>query len=514
MHMSKTLLTLRGVASATTAEALFSNVSTTVKDHDRIGVVGKNGTGKSTLLRLLNKEIEPDTGTVLQAGVVGYVPQVADESHYHKTVAEFLETQAVSYAVCAATFSQVFSSPVPPRRSQLRDLSGGERTKLWIAVVAARTPAALLLDEPTNHLDQTSQRELADWLNRYTGAVVLVSHNRWFLSVVAKTIWELRDRTLTVYGGGYGAYRQQKEEQANAEVRQYQAVQKQRGALKRGIARRETKAARATRAGRRSKYEKNREKSVENYFRNRSEKGIGALKQQQEKKQAELTAAAQSLRPSQQRSVNVPLQSAGRPGQLILDTTGLRVLADSQQLLVVPRLRIEVGSRISIAGENGSGKTQLLKTLQQELATPSPGITNVGHDVPVACIDQHYDLISRLLTVYENLVNATPAVDEESVYKQLGRFQFPEYYLHKPAATLSGGEIARLAFAMATFRPLDLLILDEPTNHLDIETVEIITEALQAFPGALLVVSHDRVFLEELDITQRYLIAGGTLTEL
>lgn len=185
-----------------------------------------------------------------------------------------------------------------------------------------------------------------------------------------------------------------------------------------------------------------------------------------------------------------------------------------KEVLHVNRLRIETGDRISVTGDNGSGKTLLLKTLIREIQQSSGVSPNIGGDTSVVYIDQQYDLVQRDLSVYENLEQSLSQVSHEEVYKQMGRFQFPVYYAHKKAKELSGGEMARLAFAIATTAPLDLLILDEPTNNLDIATMDIISEALKNFTGAILVVSHDEVFLNRLNIKQNYKVESGQLVAL
>jgi ATPase subunit of ABC transporter with duplicated ATPase domains len=150
-------------------------------------------------------------------------------------------------------------------------------------------------------------------------------------------------------------------------------------------------------------------------------------------------------------------------------------------------------------GDNGSGKSILVKKIMEEIDQPTPHVSKVGSDINVAYIDQQYEVVIQDLTVFENLEQRMNVVDQELIYKQIGRFQFPEHYAHKKASELSGGESARLAFSIATIAPLDLLILDEPTNNLDIETVDIILDALNEYRGSLIVISHDFVFFGRVE---------------
>lgn len=510
MRMSKSLLTTHDVAYATSLKELFSKVSVSVKEKDRIGLIGNNGTGKTTFLRLLEGVLEPDSGTVVKSGIVGYVPQVSKNAHQKQLVNELLHLHGCTHQQFASTYRQIFSSVVPNEEDEITTMSGGERTKLLIAMVASMNPDILLLDEPTNHLDARSIKELQSWIKTFPGAIVFVSHNRSFISNMAQTIWELEDCAITVFGGSYEEYLEKKQHDSDAHARQHEANKKQLNSLQQAVRMRETKAARATREQNRSKGQPDRSRGAEDYFRNRSEKGIGKLKKRQDAARIEIEKKILSTQKAAVKTVNVPLLSQRKQGQLLIDSEHLDVTLGSRVFVHVPRIRIEIGDRVSISGANGVGKTLLLKTLMKEIAEPSVGITKSGTGTKVVYIDQQYDVINPTLTVFENLEQHVPHVHKERVYKQLGRFQFPAEYANKKASELSGGETARLAFAIATVSPLDLLVLDEPTNNLDIETMRVISSALEDFEGAVLAVSHDEAFLESLDITQKYLIQNGT----
>ena len=511
MRMLKTLLSTHDVAYATSVQKLFSNISVAVQEKDRIGLIGPNGIGKSTFLKILQGVLEPDSGTVTKHGSVGYVPQIPEDSHEQMTVDELLQSANCPDEQFYNTYKSVFSSTVPNKNSAIDSMSGGERTKLLIVMVVSQLPQVLLLDEPTNHLDQKSITELKRWLHTFEGAVVFVSHNRSFLSDVAHTIWELNTQTISVFGTGYTDYLQQKELLADAQARRYEVTKKELRALDKGVQMRETKAARASKVQRKNKAELSRSKSAENYFKNRSEKGVGNIKKKHDVKRHELEESLQSLQKIAHKTINLPLDSRSRKGGLILETKSLPVATGHRVLINNISLRIEYGDRLAILGENGSGKTVLVKKIMEEINDPTPHISKVGSDITVAYIDQQYEVVTQNLTVFENIEKRMHVVDRELIYKQIGRFQFPEHYTHKKASELSGGETARLAFAIATITPLDLLILDEPTNNLDIETIDIILDALNDYKGALIVISHDTHLLSELKIQTSYTIKNKEL---
>lgn len=514
MRMLKTLLSTNDVAYSTATQKLFSNISVIIKEKDRIGLVGPNGTGKTTLLKLLNGMLEPDSGTVTKNSSVGYVPQIAKESHQQRTVNELLLSNNCTYEQFVQTYRNIFSSMIPNKELEIDEMSGGERTKLWIAMIASQTPEILLLDEPTNHLDRKSIDELKCWIRNFNRAVVFVSHNKSFLSEVTQSIWSLQSQTISVYGVGYEDYLKQKLYDADAKARQHEVTKKELKSLERSVQMRETKAARAAKVQRKNKGEPSRSKAAENYFRNRSEKGVGKLKKKHDEERLELEETLKTLRPNQQKTINLTLGSRSRKGGLLIDIKNLRVSIDSNVLINDVNLRIEYGERFAIMGDNGSGKTMLVKKLIQEIKEPTVNVSKVGSDVRVSYIDQHYEMVDRNITVFENLERNINITDYELIYKQIGRFQFPDHYAHKKAGELSGGEIARLAFAITTIKPLDLLILDEPTNNLDIETVDVIIDALNDFKGTLIVITHDVSFLEELQVQQLFLIQNGRLLRI
>ncbi len=510
MRMSKSLLSIHDVAYATSLQTLFTAVSLAVLPGDRIALIGRNGSGKSTLLQLMAGLRQPDSGSVIKNGVVVYVPQLADAASLPDTLGAWLLREAITQQAFAQQYRQVFASAAPDLAISIANCSGGERTKLLLTFAALKKPAVLLLDEPTNHLDRRSLSALERWLKTFSGSVVFVSHNQAFTTRVATTVWEIAHESVVTFGGGFAAFRAYQAAERAADARALEAANKALQQHRRGVELRETKAARATKVANHEKHEPSRSKSAEKYFKNRSEKGIGRAKKQQDKKLEALEARQQSVTPPKQKTIAVPLQAVPSGKRLVFSVDNLTVHIGDRTLVSGVTFALRYGDRVALHGDNGSGKSVLLATLLSAVTAGGSEHIQVGTRVAYAFIDQQYALLVPEQTVLQTLETALPTIDTEAVYQQLGRFQFPSGYAHKRVWELSGGEQARLVFAVATLTPLDLLVLDEPTNNLDSETVEIILEALNTFTGAMIVVSHDDYFLERLTIQQTYAIQTGT----
>lgn len=509
MRMLQSLLLTRDVAYATSLQTLFTHVSVSVLPGDRIALLGRNGSGKSTLLQLMAGVREPDSGTVIKNGVISYVPQLVAAVSPDDTLGTLLAHEGVTPDAFQEQYRQIFAATPPALTTRIAGCSGGERTKLMLTLAALQHPDVLLLDEPTNHLDRRSLGALERWLTTFRGSVVFVSHNQAFTERVATTVWEITAQTVVTFGGGLAAYRAHQATQRAAEARQLEATTKALQQHRRGVALRETKAARATKVANQEKQEPSRSKSAEKYFKNRSEKGIGRIKKQQDKKREELEAMQARYQSPKQKTISVPLTAGATGARLLLAANALSVQIGNRELVSGVTLELRYGDRVALAGDNGAGKSLLLGTLLSALRAGGTDAVRTGTQVTTAVIDQKYAVLVPEETVLQNLMAALPTNDLQAAYQQLGRFQFPLLYAHKRVSELSGGEQARLAFAVATLTPLDLLVLDEPTNNLDSETVEIIVAALQTFGGAVLVVSHDDAFLRQLNVDRAYEIRAG-----
>ncbi|HVK04481.1 MAG TPA: ABC-F family ATP-binding cassette domain-containing protein [Armatimonadaceae bacterium] len=519
------LLTASNLGKNYGAETVLVGVNARVARGEKIGIVGKNGGGKTTLLKILIGIEEPDTGSVSVArGVrIGYLSQIAqlDESRNVRQEAETAlaalsdaETelreaeQAIAErpddadaleaygaardrfdfmggdagrdhlfgALSAMGFSEAdLEKPVGV-------LSGGEKTRLSMAKLLASSPDVLALDEPTNHLDIRAVEWLEGFLQRYPGAVLVVSHDRRLLASVTRTVWEVEEQragvgaTLTAYTGGFEAYREQR---AAARARQAEEY-----------ARQQAEIAKTEEFIRRNKAGQN------------SRNAMGRAKQ--------LARLERLERPSDDPGqMKAGIRSSGRSGREVVVCERASKRYGDKVLLDNANFTIERGDRVGVVGPNGVGKTTLVEMILGE-ESPDAGYLRVGHGVTVAHHKQEADDFDPELTVLENFYERA-GMDLGQARSHLAKFLFSGEDVFKPVSGLSGGERAKLAMALMVLSPANLLILDEPTNHLDVFSCDALTDALKRYDGTLVVVSHDRALLDAVTDRTLALEGGGKI---
>jgi ATP-binding cassette subfamily F protein uup len=480
------LLTLDRVSHAFGYLPLLDAVNLRVEEGERLALIGRNGTGKSTLLSIISGELPPDAGVVWRAPgtrVARLVQDVPLESAHTVRqevaagLAEHADADTDAYKV-----DVVLSRLALPADRSVRELSGGWRRRVLLGRALVAEPDLLLLDEPTNHLDI----DAIEWLERYLagfgGALVFVTHDRAFLRRLATRIIELDRGQLTSWPGSYGTYLQRKAEALEAETRDLARLDRrlaeEEAWLRQGIKARRT----------------------------RNEGRVRALMALREER------AARRLRAGDAR---MSLDRGEASGKLVLEAERVEVAYGATTVVRDFSTRVLRGDRIGLIGPNGSGKTTLLRLLTGELA-PDSGEVRRGARVTVAYFDQQRQQLDPDRTVAESvsdsdtvLVNGQP----RHVMSYLADFLFPRERARSPVRALSGGERNRLLLARLFAQPANVLVLDEPTNDLDIETLELLEELIGAFDGTILLVTHDREFLDNI-VTSTFAFEGdGRIVE-
>lgn len=511
------------VAKSFAGDLLFSEVTFTLAAGQKMGLIGRNGGGKTTLLKILlgqetaDPSILPPMNTVAMPRVamatgrrMGYLRQeapvypehtiaeeielalgpireiqaritnaehamsaAADDTVLEKAMADY--TNALEefdlhggYAVEAERDAVLLQLGFGPESMHKRvgDCSGGEQTRLALAKLVLTRPDLLILDEPTNHLDIAATEWLEGFLKGYQGAVLLVSHDRYFLDAVTDTTGELEFQKLTIYKGNYSHYKRQKEEKLLRQQEMYKEQQDEIGRLQNLI--------------KRNMGANNTASIIRNKTQGRIERmeKVEAVKVDTRAVRAKVDAAG-----------------AGRIGREVVRLSDLSKSYGDRVLFSHLDAVIERDDRVGLVGPNGTGKTTIVRILLGD-ETPTTGTILWGNNVRYAYFSQHAtDNLDTSRTVLETLMDEATKWTETQSRNYLARFLFTGDDVHKKVQMLSGGEKNKLALARMLLEPCNLLILDEPTNHLDIESCETLTEMLQNYQGTLLLVSHDRYLL-------------------
>ena len=498
-------LHVNGLVKGYGADTVFDGVSFRVTPRERLALVGRNGSGKTTLLRVLSGELEPDGGQVARPRAYrialhdqrpplareitlgGYISEGVADLHAAEERLRVLERRMAGgdgspetlRAYEAATVAHEAAGGYAWRsrlESILRGLgfdpvvadrplgsfSGGELTRASLARALAANPDLLLLDEPTNHLDLLSLEWLEDELTSLDVSIVLVSHDRWFLERVATGVLELERGRGKVYAMRYSAFRREKAEALAAQADAFERQQQELERLQRFVDK--------FRAGTRSRQAQSKQKALERIER--------------------------VDRPRREKSLAFGFPKATRSGRIVAEVDGLVLRNGDKSLLEDASFAIERGQRVALVGPNGSGKTTFVEALLGARGVDA-GKLKLGHGVEPAYFSQHASELPDHLSVVEALAAGSRArLTQTQARTILGVFLFTQGEVERKVGVLSGGERRRLALATIVASGANLLVLDEPTNHLDVESREALEDALDAFEGTILLVSHDRALID------------------
>lgn len=509
------VLSAKDIGKTYGVDTIIENVSFHINQGDRVGIVGANGAGKTTLLNILTGELSHDSGEIYisQNTTIGYLKQ-KDQFSSESTVIEEVEKIFVDMRAMEQEMDELShrisevgedSEALMERYSRLQDLyknrggytyksemngvlnsmafgpefydkkistlSGGERTRLALACLLLSKPDLLFLDEPTNHLDIGTLKWLEQYLKGYRGTIVIVSHDRYFLDQMANRIFEVEHHRLHCYDGNYSQYAEKKRNLREAEMRAYNKQQTE-------IRRQEDMIRRFRQHGteKLAKRAASREKRLESMERlERPEAALGKMKIhfRQEYQSGNDVVYAENLSKS------------------------FGFGAARKELFHGVGFDIKRGERICIVGPNGVGKTTLLRMIMEELS-PESGYIKIGHNVKFGYYDQGQLLLNNSATVMDEVHDSYRLYKDSEIRSILGRFLFKNDQVFLQVGSLSGGEKARLSLLKLMMSGANVLILDEPTNHLDIDSKEVFEEALMDYPGTVIVVSHDRYFLNKI----------------
>ncbi|MDR6530150.1 ATPase subunit of ABC transporter with duplicated ATPase domains [Caulobacter rhizosphaerae] len=514
---------------------LFDNLNLAI-GAERIGLVGRNGVGKSTLLSLIAGTSAPVSGTVSRAGVVGVLPQLhapppgarladllgvgpawdrlcrieAEEGTPETLEEDLIEADWTLPGRVAAALGEVGLS----RRdasAPAASLSGGQMTRAALAGLLIAAPDVILLDEPTNNLDAAGRSLLADVLRRWKGGAVVVSHDRALLRGVDRIV-ELSSLGATSYGGGYDLYAERKAQAVAAAEHDLEAAERQvRQAAREAQIGRERKARRDA-AGRRFAAKGSEPKILLGAQAERAENS-GAREGRLADRAAQdaaLAREAADARVERLRRLAFDLPSCGLPaGRVVLDFDAVGFsYPGGPPVLTDLSFRLAGPERMALVGGNGAGKSTLIRLATGGLE-PSTGTVTRG--VRAALLDQRAAVLDETRTILENFRRLNPAVGANEAHAALARFLFRNVAAHQAVGALSGGERLRAALACVLMAadPPQLLILDEPTNHLDLDSVEAVEDALADYDGALLIASHDEDFLDAVGVERRITLRPG-----
>lgn len=512
---------------------LFDGLSLTV-GRGRTGLVGTNGTGKSTLLRLLAGQLRPARGSVTIGGSLAYLPQnitldtalrvdralgIAERRAALRAIeagdvsTEHFETVGDDWDVeerALATLGALGLGALELDRT-VGEMSGGETVLLRLAALLLERPDVLLLDEPTNNLDLFARRRLYEAVDSWrSGVLIVVSHDRDLLERVDR-IAELRSGEVNWYGGGWSAYQEALAVQQEAAGRALRVAEADVRKQRREMEENQIKLARRERRGKKMEAERRVPRIVAGNRKRAAQESAAGLRGVHEDRLREARErreeAAEAVREDAEIRVDLP-HTAVPTGRTVLSLSALR---PRHGRLRGGDLQVHGPERIALVGRNGAGKTTLLRTLAGELA-PLSGEARAF--VPLRFLPQRLDVLDDELSVAANVSRRAPGVSDNHIRSQLARFLFKGARAEQPAGTLSGGERFRAALAatMLAAPAPQLLMLDEPTNNLDLASVRQLTGALASYRGALLIAGHDLPFLESVGIT-RWLFVGEELRE-
>ncbi len=503
------LISIQDIQKSFGTHEVLRGVSFSLQKGEKMGLVGVNGCGKTTLMRIITGEVEPDGGLIhknrdLRIGYLAQIddialtdtvwgallrvfePVIAMEKRLHELEKQMEENidpdaalrltndyqrllerfnEAEGYAYEGEMLGVLNGLGLKPEMHQrlVGTLSGGERTRLSLAKLLLQKPDIILMDEPTNHLDLEAIEWLQDYLTEYKGSLLLISHDRYFLDHVCTSMGEILGGRMIKFTGNYTEYMRKRTAEFETRMKAYNLQQK----------------------------EIEREKAIiERYRSFNREKSIRAA----ESRQKRLDKIERLEKPVEENHVRFSFDVRRRSGEEAMEVKGLSKTFDGQTVFENVNFKLRTGDRVALIGPNGVGKSTLFKILMNQI-TPDRGSVKYGTNIDVGYYDQHQQNLNPNNTVLDEVWNTFPSMEQSKVRGALGLFLFSGDDVFDTIQSLSGGERGRVALTKLMLKKDNLLLLDEPTNHLDMDSREVLEDALEDFPGTILAISHDRYFI-------------------
>ena len=464
---------------------LFTNVDLYINRGDKICLVGRNGCGKSTLLKVIAKEIEADEAEFfIQPGVkIGYMPQEPDFSGY-TTLREVVEAGLSEEDKHQTYKADILIEYFDINQNQHpEESSGGERRKAALARALISEPDILLLDEPTNHLDISTIEKLEETLKKFNGAVIIISHDRAFLKHTSDTTFWLDRGILRRNDKGFSAFEEWQDQVIEQEIIEQKALNKKIAEetewLHKGVTAR----------------------------RKRNMGRLRRLQQLRQERREQIKAIG---------SVNLEVETAELRSKMVIEAKHICKSYNEREIIKDFSIRVIKGNKIGIVGPNGSGKTTLIKILTKKLS-PDSGFIRIGKNLEEAYFDQNRDTLDPKKTLWKTLCNEGDHIWVRGHFRHvvayLKDFLFKPDQAQCPVSALSGGEKNRLMLALALAKQSNFLVLDEPTNDLDMDTLDLLQEVLDEYEGTVLIVSHDRDFMDKVATSLLYMKGDGSVYE-
>lgn len=508
------LLSCDKITKSFGVNTILNEISFSVNEGNKMGVVGPNGAGKTTLFRLMVGELPSDSGSIYQSKKLstGYLKQNESVSssntiweellHVYAPVLKiekqirYLENQISQlsnmddpkyleieeeYSLLLDQFAEkdgyIYESHMrgiltglgfstEEFHQPIRQLSGGQKTRVALAKLLLKKPDLLLLDEPTNHLDLDAIQWLENFLKDYTGTILMISHDRYFLDGLCDCILGIENKKAELYQGNYSLYQRQKQENRENQKKEYSLQQKE-------IHR--------------------QEEIIKRYRSFNREKSIRAA----ESRQKALDKMVRFEKPAYMEDVRMSFHTGKHPGNDVLRVEDLSMNFDDRKLFENVSFSIKKGDRVGIIGSNGVGKTTLFRILLRQM-TPTSGNVHFGTGVDIGYYDQDQSSLSPNRTTLEELWHAFPGLTETQIRNTLALFLLRGDDVYKSIQQLSGGERGRVMLSKLMLAEKNFMLLDEPTNHLDMPTKEVLEDSLKDYTGTLLMISHDRYFLNKI----------------